>query len=142
MENRIIEDDNPKLVIEKMNNSESERLKSSKDQKELDTTYGKLDNPEMSKVNDNDHQEEKHEDQQEDEEENLEINDEYIEIEKKEIDIEKTTVAEVLKETTIEEKENSELLKINLNFLVNKEYKWVVYRTSSETHSFFKKMYT
>ena len=142
MENRIAEDDNPKLVIEKMNNSESERLKSSKDQKEMDTTYGKLDNVEMNKVNENEEQhEEKHEDQQEDDEENLEINEEYIEIEKKTIDIEKTTVIEVLKETTIEEKENFELLKISLNFLVNKEYKWVVYRTPSETHSFFKKMY-
>ena len=142
MENRIAKDDNPKLVIEKMNNSESERLKSSKDQKEMDTTYGKLDNVEMNKVNENEeHHEEKHEDQQEDDEENLEINEEYIEIEKKTIDIEKTTVIEVLKETTIEEKENFELLKISLNFLVNKEYKWVVYRTPSETHSFFKKMY-
>lgn len=142
MENRIAEDDNPKLIIEKMNNSESERLKSSKDQKEMDTTYGKLDNVEMNKVNENEeHHEEKHEDQQEDDEENLEINEEYIEIEKKTIDIEKTTVIEVLKETTIEEKENFELLKISLNFLVNKEYKWVVYRTPSETHSFFKKMY-
>ena len=142
MENRIIlEDDNPKLVIEKINNSESERFKSSKDQKEIDTTYGMFDNAEMGKVNDNEeHHEEKHEDQQEDEEDNLEINDEYIEIEKKAFDIERTTVAEVLKDTKIEEKENSDLLKINLNFLVNKEYKWVVYRTPSETHSFFKKM--
>ena len=141
MENKII-DENPKF-IEKTNNSESERLKS-KAQKEIEieTTYGKPDNVEMDKVNDNEEQdEEKHEEQQEDEEENLEINDEYIEIEKKTIDIEKTTVAEVLNDPNINKKENFELLKINLNFLVNKEYKWVVYRTPSETHNFFKKMY-
>ena len=71
----------------------------------------------------------------------MEENDDNVKIEKKEIDIEKTTAAEVLKESKLDPKENFDLLKIKLNFMAKKEFKWDVYRTPSEIHHFFKKIY-
>ena len=46
-----------------------------------------------------------------------------------------------MKEIQIEESENLDLLKIELNYLANKEYKWELYSTSKEAKEFFKKLY-
>jgi len=152
MENRIKEDYNSSnMKQEEMNNSESERFKSSRDQKVIEiSTREKYDNEEKdyniekSDKNENHDNEDKQEENQiEDdaEEEILEINDDNLEIEKKTMNIKITTAGEVLKETNIAKKENYNLLKINLNFLVKKEFKWVVYRTPVDTIKFFKKLY-
>ena len=126
---------NRNLKIEQIINiSESERLNSSsKEPKMIETTTQKNEFEEKN--------EEKIKELPEDEEDNMDINDDNIEIEKKEISIERTTAIDALKESKIEEKENLELLKINLCFLVKKEFKWVVYRTPAEAHIFFKKLY-
>ena len=130
-------------------NSESERFGLAKDQNKIEiSTKGKIGNDIISdnfkKIDKNDIEEkEKIEENKEDDEEdeNLEINDDNIIIEKKSINIEITTAAEILKQTKMEKKENLNLLKIDLNFLVKKEFKWVVYRTPLETLNFFKTLY-
>ena len=66
------------------------------------------------------------------EEDSFDDDDDNIKIEKKSIDIEKTTAAEVLNQTKLEPKDNLNLLKFNLCFLVKKEYKWTVYHTPEE----------
>ena len=94
MENRIKEDYNStNMKQEEMNNSESERFKSSRDQKVIEiSTREKYDNEEKdyniekSDKNENHDNEDKQEENQiEDdaEEEILEINDDNLEIEKK-----------------------------------------------------------
>ena len=126
---------NTNLKIENIINlSESERLNSlTKEQKNIETNTQKN---EFEEKNDEKKKE------TEDDEDNMEMNDDdYFEIEKKAISIERTTALDVLKESKIEEKENLELLKINLCFLVKKEFKWVVYRTPTEAHILFKKLY-
>ena len=70
-----------------------------------------------------------------------EITDRNEKIEKKEMSITKTTVADELKESKLEPKENFDLLKINLKFLVKKEFIWVVYRTPLELQKLLKKLY-
>ena len=59
-----------------------------------------------------------------------------------EIDTGKKVKAEdILKETQLEESENLDLLKIELNYWAKREYKWDVYHTPQETKEFFKKLY-
>ena len=77
----------------------------------------------------------------EEEDENLEINDDDIKIEKKLINIIKVKAEEILNETKLEEKENLDLLKLELTFIAKIEYKWDVYRTPQEVKNFFKKLY-
>ena len=75
------------------------------------------------------------------EEDSFDDDDDNIKIEKKSIDIEKTTAAEVLNQTKLEPKDNLNLLKFNLCFLVKKEYKWTVYHTPEEVQKLLKKIY-
>ena len=131
---------------DKLNNSETEQIKSSHELKLFDI-FAKLKventerNSKSSRRNNNDIKEKSEVIQPEDEEEILDENDDNIKIESKSIEIEKTTAADVLKESKLDPKENFDLLKINLNFLVKKEFKWVVYRTPLETQKFFKKLH-
>ena len=145
MEMKKKEEESTMPKNDKLNNSETERFKSSHDIKLVDIlSKVKLENSEKaSKVSKKSAEErEKSEfNQPEDDEEILEENDDNVKIEKKEIDIEKTTAAEVLKESKLDPKENFDLLKIKLNFMAKKEFKWDVYRTPSEIHHFFKKIY-
>ena len=130
---------------DKLNNSETERFKSSHEVKLVDLlSKVKIENSEKaSKVSKRSVEErEKSEyNQPEEDEEILEENDDNVKIESKSIEIEKTTAAEVLKESKLDPKENFDLLKIKLNFFAKKEFKWVVYRTPLEIHNFFKKIY-
>ena len=131
---------------EKLNNSETERFKSSNDIKLLDIIAKvKVENSEktskISKKSMNENKEKSDINQIEEDDEILDDNDDNVKIEKKSIEIEKTTAAEVLKESKLDPKENFDLLKINLKFLAKKEFNWVVYRTPSETRHFFKKLY-
>ena len=152
MENRIKEDNNStNIKQEEMNNSESERFKSSRDQKVIEIStreknkneekYFNIERPDKSENDDNEDKQEEYQKEDDEEEEILEINDDNLEIEKKTMNIEITTAKEVLKESNIPKKENYNLLKINLNFLVKKEFKWVVYRTPVDTIKLFKKLY-
>ena len=140
------EEESTQPKLDKLNNSETEFFKSSPELKLMDIFMknkvensdrnSKLSKKSMTEVK------ERSEINPEDDEEMLDINDDdNVKIEKKSIKIEKTTVAEVLKESKLDEKENFNLLKINLNFLAKKQFKWVVYRTPSETQKFFKKLY-
>ena len=61
-----------------------------------------------------------------------EDDDDNIKIEKKFIEITKTTAAEVLNQPKLDPKENLQLLKFDLCYLVKKEFKWVVYHTLDE----------
>ena len=139
------EEESTKPKLDKLNNSETEFFKSSPELKLMDIFMkNKVENSDrISKVSKKSMTEvkERSEINPEDDEEMLDINDDNVKIEKKSIKIEKTTVAEVLKESKLDEKENFNLLKINLNFLAKKQFKWVVYRTPSETQKFFKKLY-
>ena len=131
---------------EKLNNSETERFKSSNDIKLLDIIAKvKVENSEkaskISKKSMTENKEKSDINQIEEDDEILDDNDDNVKIEKKSIEIEKTTAAEVLKESKLDPKENFDLLKINLKFLAKKEFNWVVYRTPSETRHFFKKLY-
>ena len=132
-----IEDDSTDFRQENlMNNSESERFKFSKEQNMIETS--KINNNDIIENKDNNSMEKEKENEKYEEDIN---DDEEIIIEKKSIDIERTTVGEVLKESKISKKDNFDLLKISLNFLAKKEYKWIVYRTPAETHKIFKKLY-
>ena len=156
------ENDITNLKQEENNYSESERINLSKDHKiieistkekeEKEEKEGKEEKEEeekeeKSEKSEEEEKEEKKENEpeknnEEDEEDNIsEITDDNIEIENKSINIERTTASEVLKETKIEKKENFNLLKIELNFVAKKDYKWVVYKTPSQIHKFFKKLY-
>ena len=141
------EEESTQPKLEKLNNSETEFFKSSHDIKLMDIFIkNKIENSEknnskISKKSMTDVKD-RSEINQEDDEEILDINDDdNVKIKTKSIKIEKTTVAEVLKETKIEEKENFFLLKMNLSYLAKKQFNWVVYRTPSETQKFFKKLY-
>jgi len=70
-----------------------------------------------------------------------EDDDDNIKIEKKFIEITKTTAAEVLNQPKLDQKENLQLFKFNLCYLVKKEFKWEVYHTLEEVQKFFKKIY-
>ena len=143
MKEEIKEEESSNLRSDNIINTESERLKLSKELKANDIISSKLNGIEeiidINKMKEKENPEEKKSEEEEDE--NYEINDDNIEIEKKFINIEKTSVSEVLEESNIEKKENLNLLKIDLKFIAKKEYKWVVYRTPSETHKFFKALY-
>ena len=145
MEMKKKEEESTMPKNDKLNNSETERFKSSHDIKFVDIlSKVKVENSEKaSKVSKKsvDEREKSEYNQPEDDEEILEENDDNVKIEKKEIDIEKTTAAEVLKESKLDPKENFDLLKIKLNFIAKKEFKWDVYRTPLEMHHFFKKIY-
>ena len=67
--------------------------------------------------------------------------DNNIKIEKKTIEIEKITAAEVLNQTKLDPKENLNLLKFSLCYLLKKEFKWIVYHTLDEVQKFFQKIY-
>ena len=145
MDNKKKEEESTMPKNEKLNNSETELFKSSKDIKLLDIIAKvKTDNTEkISKHSKGSEMKEKSENNPiEEDEEILDDNDDdNVKIEKKTIEVEKTTAAEVLRESKLDPKENFDLLKINLTFLAKKEFKWVVYRTPLETHHFFKKIY-
>ena len=127
---------------DKLNNSETERFKSSHDIKLVDIlTKVKIENSEKTSKTIDENREKSDIIPIDEDEEILEENDDNVKIEKKSIEIEKTTAAEVLKESKLDPKENFDLLKINLNFIAKKEFKWVVYRTPYETRTFFKKLY-
>ena len=145
MDNKKKEEESKTTKKDKLNNSEVEFLKSSNELKIFDILEKvKTENTERksnkSKVTVSENKE-KSENQIDEEEEILEESDDHVKIEKKSIQIVKTTAAEVLKESKLDPKENFDLLKIDLVFLAKKEFKWVVYRTPSETRSFFKKLY-
>ena len=131
---------NPKL--EKINNSESEHLKNSNDKlldllskknREKSGITSRLSQNNISDIISNE--------DDDDESFDDDNNDENIKIEQKNIEIEKTTVAEVLNQTKLESKENLNLLKFNLNFLVKREFNWIVYHTPDEVQQFFKTIY-
>jgi hypothetical protein len=145
MDNKKKEEESKTTKKDKLNNSEVEFLKSSNELKIFDILEKvKTENTERksnkSKVTVSENKE-KSENQIDEEEEILEESDDHVKIEKKSIQIVKTTAAEVLKESKLDPKENFDLLKIDLVFLAKKEFKWVVYRTPSDTRSFFKKLY-
>ena len=131
---------NPKL--EKINNSESEHLKNSND-KLLDLLSKKnIEKSDItSRLSQNNESEIISNEDDDDESFDDDNNDENIKIEQKNIEIEKTTVAEVLNQTKLESKENLNLLKFNLNFLVKREFNWIVYHTPDEVQQFFKTIY-
>ncbi len=152
MEQKIqINEDYNSKIKDKSNNSESERLKSSKDQKNTnistkeknwnDIIFDKLNYLDKSDILEKEKEKEEENKEEDEEDENLEDNDDNLLIEKKTITIEKTIASEVLKQKKMEKKENLDLLKINLNYLVKKEFTWVVYRTASEAINFFKALY-
>ena len=128
--------------IEKINSSETECLKTSND-KLLDLltkakiTKSDINSKIISVVISNEEEEEEEEESIDDDD----YDEEHIKIEKKKIEIEKTTASEVLDDESLETKENLNLLKFKLNYLVKKEFKWVVYHTPEELKKFFKKLY-
>ena len=129
---------NPK--IEKLNSSDTLCLKSSND-KILDTlTKTKIDkndiNSKSSKKIGLDR--EKSLDEEDD---SFDDDDDDLKIEKKSIKIEKTTAAEVLNQPKLDPKENLNLLKFELCYLVKKEINWIVYHTPDEIQKFFKKIH-
>ena len=129
---------NPK--IEKLNSSDTECLKSSND-KILDTlTKTKIDkndiNSKSSKKMGLDREKSLDED-----DDSFDDDDDDLKIEKKSIKIEKTTAAEVLNQPKLDPKENLNLLKFELCYLVKKEINWIVYHTPDEIQKFFKKIH-
>ena len=148
-----IKEHNINIIQEKKNYSDSERINLSKEQKAIEASTAEKNGKEESEKEDKfekDDKEEKDEEnekskenkEEEDEEENSEVSDnDDIIIEKKTMNIEKTSASEVLKETKLEKKENFDLLKIELEFLSKKDYKWIVYKTPSQIIKFFKKLY-
>ena len=146
MDKKKKEEESTQPKIDKLNNSETEFFKSSPELKIIDIlSKNKIENSERNTKRSKKTMTEKEKseiNQIDEDEEMLDINDDdNVTIEKKSIKIEKTTAAEVLKESKLEQKENFDLLKINLDFLAKKQFKWVVYRTPSETQKFFKKLY-
>ncbi len=147
--NKKADDDNSNSRQGRSNNPESERLKILKEENNFTSekflNEEREENIENREKNQNIVNEEIKEEniytEKEEEEDILDVNDDNLEIERITINIETTTVGEVLKEENIEKKENFTLLKFNLNFLVKKEFKWIVYRTPKETIKFFKKLY-
>ena len=133
---------------EKVINSETERFQKDKDTSSFpqDLIINVDQEIKIEKEIDDKNKEEKeeekvHEEEIEEEEEEINDFDDNIKIEKKTINISLIKVKDILKETQIEEKENLDLLKLELIFLAKKEYKWEVYRTPKETKEFFKKLY-
>ena len=143
----IREEDSSNLRSDNSINTESERLKLSKELNSNDVINANgieniIDinkNKEKNGLEEKEKEEENQSDEEEDE--NFEITDDNIQIYKKYINIEKTSASEVLEETKISKEDNFDLLKIFLKFIAKKEYKWVVYRTPSEIHKFFKALY-
>ena len=136
---------NPKA--EKLNSSETEYLKTSNDKLvEIINKTKLLKNdliPKSSKSMKslNAATEFKEKSALEDNESFDEDDDDNIKIEKKFIEITKTTAAEVLNQPKLDPKENLQLLKFDLCYLVKKEFKWEVYHTPDETKKFLKKIY-
>ena len=134
---------NPKL--EKLNGSDTECLKSS-NEKIIDLlTKAKIEkfdkNSKISKNSKNITLNSREKSNEDDEDSYDDNDDDNIKIEKKSIDIIKTTAAEVLNQPKLEPKENLNLLKFSLCYLVKKEFKWEVYHTPDETKKFLKKIY-
>ena len=134
---------NPKL--DKLNSSDTECLKSS-NEKIIDIlTKSKIEkvdgNIRITTISTKEKEKEKEKANEDEEESSDDNDDDNIKIENKSIDIIKTTVSEVLNQTKIEPKENLNLLKFNLCFLVKKEFKWEVYHTPDEVQKFLKKIY-
>ena len=145
IENKDIINENSE---EKVINSETERFQKDKDTSSFpqDLIINVDQEIKIEKEIDDKNKEEKeeekvHEEEIEEEEEEINDFDDNIKIEKKTINISLIKVKDILKETQIEEKENLDLLKLELNFLAKKEYKWEVYRTPKEVKEFFKKLY-
>ena len=139
-----------KIKDELIINTESERLKTLNEQELIYNNKKdiKKNDIEININTDNDNKEEKKlkqnidEIEEEEEEENLEEEVENIKIEKKSLNIEKTTVSDILNEINIDTKENLDLLKIDVNFMIKKPIKWTVYRTPSMAIKLFKKLYS
>ena len=134
---------NPKL--EKINSSDTECLKSSNDKiVDILTKTKIVKNDIISKSSKNiklsTDLREKEKSCFDDEESFDENDEEIVKIDKKSIEITKTTAIEVLKQTKLDPKDNLNLLKFNLCYLVRKEYKWEVYHTPDEVQKFFKKL--
>ena len=134
---------NPKL--EKVNSSDTECLKSSNDKiVDILTKTKIVKNDIISKSSKNiklsTDLREKEKSCFDDEESFDENDEEIVKIDKKSIEITKTTAIEVLKQTKLDPKDNLNLLKFNLCYLVRKEYKWEVYHTPDEVQKFFKKL--
>ena len=125
---------------EKIVNSETDRLKKENEGNESPQDFiiniEQEINEEIKIVEKN-----KEEKEEEIEEEDNIDHDNNVKIEKKTINITKVKAEDILKETQLEESENLDLLKIELNYLAKREYKWDVYHTPQETKEFFKKLY-
>ena len=132
--------------LEKINSSDTECLKSSNDKiVDILSKTKILKNDIISKSsknikisNDNRDKEKSCLDDEDSFDEN---DDEIVKIEKKSIEITKTTAGEVLNLTKLDPKDNLNLLKFNICYLVRKEFKWEVYHTPEEVQKFFKKLY-
>ena len=135
---------NPKL--EKVNSSDTECLKSSNDKiVDILTKTKIVKNDIISKSSKNIKISTDVRDKEKscfDDEDSFDENDEeVVKIDKKAIEITKTTAAEVLNQTKLDPKDNLNLLKFNLCYLVRKEFKWEIYHTPDEVQKFFKKLY-
>ena len=135
---------NPKL--EKINSSDTECLKSSNDKiVDILAKTKIVKNDIISKSSKNNKISTDLRDKEKscfDDEDSFDENDdEVVKIDKKNIEITKTTVAEVLNQTKLDPKDNLNLLKFNLCYLVRKEFKWEIYHTPDEVQKFFKKLY-
>ena len=135
---------NPKL--EKVNSSDTECLKSSNDKiVDILTKTKIVKNDIISKSSKNNKISTDFRDKEKscfDDEDSFDENDdEVVKIDKKTIEITKTTAAEVLNQTKLDPKDNLNLLKFNLCYLVRKEFKWEIYHTLDEVQKFFKKLY-
>ena len=135
---------NPKL--EKVNSSDTECLKSSNDKiVDILTKTKIVKNDIISKSSKNNKISTDFRDKEkscfDDEDSFDEDDDEVVKIDKKTIEITKTTAAEVLNQTKLDPKDNLNLLKFNLCYLVRKEFKWEIYHTLDEVQKFFKKLY-
>ena len=136
---------NPKL--DKLNSSDTECLKSSNEKimdvltkTKIEKTNSKNSKNSLNIITTNSKEKEKDKSNNEEEDYSSDDNDDdIINIEKKTIDIKKTTAAEVLNEK-LDIKENLDLIKFNICFLIKKEFKWEVYHTPEEVLKFMKKI--
>ena len=140
------DDGSTNAKLEKINSSDTECLKSSNDKiVDILTKTKILKNDIISKSSKNIKISTDNKDKEKsclDDEDSFDENDdEIVKIEKKSIEITKTTAAEVLNLTKLDPKDNLNLLKFNICYLVRKEFKWEIYHTPEEVQKFFKKLY-
>ena len=140
------DDGSTNAKLEKINSSDTECLKSSNDKiVDILTKTKILKNDIISKSSKNIKISTDNKDKEKsclDDEDSFDENDdEIVKIEKKSIEITKTTAAEVLNLTKLDPKDNLNLLKFNICYLVRKEFNWEIYHTPEEVQKFFKKLY-